>query len=121
MCAAFSYYYFYEDPNLHIMKSFHPLFIFLLLVTQSALAQKNPAAKRLSDQAVADSVSGKLVEAADGFVLAAKEEMKLPQGDAVFAGSSYQRAGAIYQGSKYYSTAHAVYYLALEQYRKGKA
>ena len=94
--------------------------VFLFLLAKNTYSQKNPAAKKLFDKAKTDSTAKNYTESADGFLSAAREEIKLTNYDAVFASYCFYRAGYLYEAISLFSQAHDAYYLALDQYRKTK-
>lgn len=103
-----------------VMNALRLLFLAALLVYagQELHAQKNPAAKSLLSQAMADSVARKYGEAGDKFVAAGKEELKVTSGDPVFAANCFKRGGILFESYRYYTKANDAYYLAIEQFRK---
>ena len=106
-----------KTPIMNYYWRFLPI-ILLFLLAENSYSQKSPAAKKLYDKAIADSIAKNYTESADGFLSAAREEIKLANYDAVFAAYNFYRAGYLYDAISLFSQAHEAYYLALDQYRK---
>lgn len=94
------------------------LLILVVFAGMRGYAQKSAAAKQLFDKAVADSTAKEYIRSAEGFILAAQEELKLSGYDAAFAGAAFYRAGYLYDALGKFEKAHEAYYACLPQFRK---
>ncbi len=79
-----------------------PCLLFLFIVL-SVNAQKSLVAKKIHQKTITDSAAKKYTEAADGFAMAAKVELKIAAPDVLFVANCFYCAGINYEAMEQYA------------------